>query len=78
MLRWRSPGRGLSAIRSNSAGRIAEGKAPSFNPTTQMMRKGRLRRLLIEEFEQIDADHDNVFNKQDLIRYLDRRSVAPV
>lgn len=36
------------------------------------------RRLLIEEFEQIDADHDNVFNKQDLIRYLDRRSVAPV
>ena len=33
------------------------------------------RRLLIEEFDQIDTNHDNLFNKQDLIRYLDKRSV---
>jgi hypothetical protein len=33
------------------------------------------KRLLLAEFEQIDTDHDYIFNKADLIRYLDRRNV---
>ena len=33
------------------------------------------KRLLLAEFELIDTDHDYIFSKADLIRYLDRRNV---
>lgn len=34
------------------------------------------RKMLYAEFQLVDTDHDGVFTKQDLFRYLDRRNVG--
>lgn len=40
-----------------------------------MMSSEDRKRLLLSEFELIDTNHDLIFNKADLIRYLDEKNV---
>lgn len=41
-----------------------------------MMSSEDRKRLLMSEFELIDTNHDLIFNKADLIRYLDEKNVG--